>query len=277
MLGVTAAEAKEAAQVESSSPDRGFTAAEKRALVDMHNEDRRAEGAADMYKIEWDEKLAEHAQEYADQCPTGHSSGHDFGENLSWSMYPMSIYKHMNGWSEEEKVNYDYNSNYCMRGQCGHYTQIVWSKTTKLGCGRKKSGCNNGWGDTMVCQFSVAGNLVGAKPFTKGAACSKCFGECDNGLCIPKTSCSAGDLEVSGASGQDAMWNGVYYKSTTFQGKTSWESTAGNFVYFTGSFWAISYEKNTGGYNGYQYGSGSVPTAFTFLTGSQSSATVKKC
>jgi len=37
-------------------------------------------------------------------------------------------------WADEEKC-YDYDSNTCAEGHmCGHYTQIVWSTTRKLGC-----------------------------------------------------------------------------------------------------------------------------------------------
>ena len=36
----------------------------------------------------------------------------------------------------------------------GHYTQVVWKETTKLGCGEKKG--------IVVCQYGKGGNMAGA-------------------------------------------------------------------------------------------------------------------
>ncbi|KAK4424274.1 Basic form of pathogenesis-related protein 1 [Sesamum alatum] len=42
----------------------------------------------------------------------------------------------------EEKPFYDYLSNSCVGGECGHYTQVMWLNSVRLGCARAQ--CNDG-------------------------------------------------------------------------------------------------------------------------------------
>ena len=46
----------------------------------------------------------------------------------------------------------------------GHYTQIVWKNTTKVGCGIANSLTDRG-GEWVVCRYSPPGNYVGQKPY----------------------------------------------------------------------------------------------------------------
>ncbi|MDO9190699.1 MAG: CAP domain-containing protein [Sulfurimicrobium sp.] len=45
---------------------------------------------------------------------------------------------------------------------CGHYTQLVWKKTTAVGCGMAVCGSRD---QIWVCQYSPAGNWAGQKPY----------------------------------------------------------------------------------------------------------------
>ncbi len=44
----------------------------------------------------------------------------------------------------------------------GHYTQIVWSQTTTIGCALAQTA---GGTYILVCLYSPAGNSIGQKPY----------------------------------------------------------------------------------------------------------------
>lgn len=48
---------------------------------------------------------------------------------------------------------------------CGHYTQIVWRKSTELGCGVATCNSTRGKADIWICNYSPAGNFVGQTPY----------------------------------------------------------------------------------------------------------------
>lgn len=134
----------------------------KTAFVDRHNFYRSEVGIAD---IQWSEDLARSAQEWADElgedCGFQHS-GSQYGENI-WkgTAGAFSIDDVVDSWGSE-KADYDYDSNTCASGAvCGHYTQIVWENTTKVGCGVVTC---DGY-DLWVCQYDPPGNYVGEKPY----------------------------------------------------------------------------------------------------------------
>ena len=63
----------------------------------------------------------------------------------------------------DEWVNYDYNSNTCYPGtMCGHYTQMVWRNTLRVGCARVQ--CNSRW-YFVICSYDPPGNWAGQWPF----------------------------------------------------------------------------------------------------------------
>ena len=104
------------------------------------------------------------------------------GENIAWSsngrgyltdspidisdvaIADASISGSVDAWASE-KAYYNYATNGKKPGYeskaVGHYTQLVWQKTTKIGCG-KASGTD---GEHVVCRYQIAGNLSGAKPY----------------------------------------------------------------------------------------------------------------
>ena len=65
----------------------------------------------------------------------------------------------------DEKYHYDYQSNSCRRGeQCGHYTQMIWESTRKVGCARVEQNFRDKGVYTArkeelwVCHYHPAGN-----------------------------------------------------------------------------------------------------------------------
>ena len=47
---------------------------------------------------------------------------------------------------------------------CGHYTQVVWRNTTKIGCAIYT--CPGfQYGSTVVCDYGPGGNIGGQSPY----------------------------------------------------------------------------------------------------------------
>ncbi|XP_010530686.1 PREDICTED: pathogenesis-related protein 1-like [Tarenaya hassleriana] len=130
--------------------------------VDAHNQARAEVGVG---PIEWDETVAAYARDYANQrrgdCSLTHSSG-PYGENIAWGGGDLSGTAAVKMWVDE-KADYDYNTNTCRAGkQCGHYTQIVWRDSVRLGCA--KVTCDDG-GTFITCNYDPRGNFIGQWPY----------------------------------------------------------------------------------------------------------------
>ncbi|KAJ1403691.1 Pathogenesis-related protein 1-like, SCP domain [Sesbania bispinosa] len=129
--------------------------------VNAHNTARAQVGVP---PLKWDETVAAYARQYASQrkgdCRLQHSGGR-YGENLAWSSGDMSGAEAVRMWVNE-KANYDYNSNSC-NGVCGHYTQVVWRNSVRVGCAKVK--CDNNRGTFITCNYDPAGNVIGQKPY----------------------------------------------------------------------------------------------------------------
>ncbi|KAL2342004.1 hypothetical protein Fmac_009944 [Flemingia macrophylla] len=132
--------------------------------VNAHNAARAQVGVPN---VAWDDTVAAFARSYADQrkgdCQLIHSGGGGkYGENLAMSTGDLKGTDAVKLWVDEKQY-YDYNSNSCARGkQCGHYTQVVWRNSVRIGCAKVK--CNNG-GTFITCNYSPPGNYAGQKPY----------------------------------------------------------------------------------------------------------------
>ena len=126
-----------------------------------------ARKAMGMKPLVWDEKVTKYAKWYANQrqfdCDLRHSNG-PYGENIFWgSGDEWTPEQAVMEWVLEKKW-YSYGSNSCAVGeQCGHYTQVVWSTTERVGCARVV--CYGGKGVFMTCNYDPPGNYVGLKPY----------------------------------------------------------------------------------------------------------------
>uniref|UniRef100_A0A0D9WV50 SCP domain-containing protein n=1 Tax=Leersia perrieri TaxID=77586 RepID=A0A0D9WV50_9ORYZ len=142
-----------------------FSNDEKALFVKLHNDARAAVGVS-MPAVSWDETLAANALEQASKCQKKEQT--PYGENLWWGRsfaadWNGSPYDPMNRWLRES-ANYDHASNSCVGGVCRHYTQVVWSRTTQIGCGRVS--CNQGdLGMVIVCSYNPRGNIDGESPY----------------------------------------------------------------------------------------------------------------
>lgn len=155
---------------------RGFKA-EPPALAGItaaHNAVRARVGVK-MAPLSWNEGLAASAQAWANRCidatsPIGlidhnpkRSIGFPWyvGENIYASSATASAKGAVQSWTSEQH-DYDYARNKCA-GSCGHYTQIVWAKSTFLGCAI--SFCPHlRFSSSIVCDYAPGGNN-GGRPY----------------------------------------------------------------------------------------------------------------
>lgn len=137
-------------------------------LVASHNLERREVGAP---PIEWDNGLAAAADSYAAELARTDRWGHapadqrvGQGENL-WmgTRGAFSLANMMADWVVEKRQfragvfpNITRSSSW---HDVGHYTQIVWPETTRVGCSIRSSA---EW-DYLVCRYSSPGNVMGGR------------------------------------------------------------------------------------------------------------------
>jgi pathogenesis-related protein 1 len=158
----------EARSTHRASSDRlDLTAAEAKAMVYAHNSVRAQVGVG---PVAWDAALASFAQRYVAtlvrSCALKHSAGSGFGENLAaWTQHAPPT-QAVDLWAREKAVYRGAGGP--LRGadmEAGHYTQVVWRGTTRVGCGRTMCS-KNGVDWTLVsCNYSPAGNVMGSRVY----------------------------------------------------------------------------------------------------------------
>lgn len=137
-------------------------------MLAEHNEWRQK------YKVPpvvWDDALAVDAQNFANQVaaeakfPPAHRRNTPNGENFFWGTAGGWELKDAVARWESESKNYNRDNNTCAPGKsCVHFTQLVWSTTTKVGCGKATTA--NRETDFFVCVYYPGGNAEGVGPFS---------------------------------------------------------------------------------------------------------------
>uniref|UniRef100_T1E6X4 CAP-Uro-1 n=1 Tax=Urodacus manicatus TaxID=1330407 RepID=T1E6X4_UROMN len=154
--------------------------------------------AANMMQMEWDDELARVAQAHANLCKFEHDTGpqrqvenFSVGQNLYISPMVKIDWRKTAVWYTSEVKDFypQYREPYVF-GTYGHFSQIVWATTWKVGCGVAMYYDNSDNMDKVLytCNYGPSGNMGGGTVYVKGTPCSQCpkNTECSNeykGLC----------------------------------------------------------------------------------------------
>lgn len=161
-----------------------LNAEEREAVLKAHNAERSRHGKS---PLQWDESIARQAQQHAERlAQTGqlqHTNGVqlrqvDQGENLfltTGGQRQQALQNAVQSWRKEQFVGNrsiyvpgmsyaQYRSRYPGK-VFGHWTQMIWGRSRKVGIGvaRIRSGSRAG-GYVVVARYHPAGNLVSAAP-----------------------------------------------------------------------------------------------------------------
>lgn len=158
--------------VPAQNPEPGILA----GMTAEHNRWRARVGVA---PLTWNSALAQSAAAYASSCVWAHDANRSpdagfayVGENLyAGSQQPSNqqMIEAVVAWADE-RYDYDYGTPIGQTGSAmvGHYTQMVWSATSEVGCGYAR--CQNPQGlsfdaTIVVCRYGDGGNYVGMTPY----------------------------------------------------------------------------------------------------------------
>jgi pathogenesis-related protein 1 len=159
---------------------------QKDQMLAQHNRYRAEVGTP---ALRWDNTIAASAQNYANRLLPGvqaniktglvHDRNTPYGENLYGAQSygqgatapdPLGA---LSSWYAE-KAQYDANPQPVSDPvqSWGHYSQMVWRTTQRLGCGAASGsqdipGSPNAkkWTTVVVCRYDPRGNIVGQKPY----------------------------------------------------------------------------------------------------------------
>ena len=145
--------------------------------------------ASDMMRVVWDTELADVAQSHANQCVFDHDCNacrevDDFqvGQNLyqrktswlnpdaNWTKAIQSFYDEISFTPLSILTNFK-------GGAYGHFTQLVWASTWKIGCGYASYRIDEDpfkSEELYVCNYGPSGNLRRQRMYREGKPASKC-------------------------------------------------------------------------------------------------------
>jgi hypothetical protein len=165
-LRVRCAFALLAAAVSMPAHAQSFAAQFPARILAAHNAER---GAARVAPLIWDSTLAAGAAVYAQQLAMSgrfeHSDRHarrGIGENLWMGSHgAFSPEAMVGGWASEKRWFvpgvFPNNSRTGSWEDVGHYTQMIWPSTQRVGCALASTGRI----DYLVCRYATAGNMDG--------------------------------------------------------------------------------------------------------------------
>jgi hypothetical protein len=140
-------------------------------LLAAHNRERSAAGIP---ALAWDPELAAEAGEWGEMLAASGEFEHapdsgeedPQGENLwAGTRGAYAPEEMVEGWVEEKKHfrpgRFPDNSATGDFADVGHYTQLMWRKSDRVGCALAEGAEE----EVLVCRYRTAGNVVGERPF----------------------------------------------------------------------------------------------------------------
>lgn len=192
----------------SPSPSKVLSVDHINTLLKGHNDLRRSvmPYADSMPMLEWNQDLANFAQEYLDTCPGLKSSsvsrrqdrrrfpnwwyiGENMvaGEDLGLDFVQDAI----RAWSAGG-AGWSYPRNCASGHYCTAYTQMIWASTTQIGCAYKLCP-NDQYKHYWICNYGVGGSVSGESPYVSQSDLSQ------------SASCTAARGGSSAARGMEPM------------------------------------------------------------------------
>lgn len=129
---------------------------EYRAIFNLHNAYRKRH---DVPALKWSSRVAGSAEAWARACKFQHESQSQYGENLYAVWGLPNVDRALSGAAAawyDEVGDYRYtNPGFSMK--TGHFTQVVWKNSKKLGCAARQCGPMT----LVVCRYDPPGNVMG--------------------------------------------------------------------------------------------------------------------
>jgi hypothetical protein len=138
-------------------------------ILNKHNYYRNKENAPN---LTWDDNLVLSAKKWARKCNLEHENQQGQGDNLYMSIVPNNnaSIDAIDDWYSEKSI---YINNKNINSKTGHYTQLAWKNTNKVGCYNQF--CKNMVlphcpiqpnrieknANYIVCRYSPQGNIIG--------------------------------------------------------------------------------------------------------------------
>ena len=119
-----------------------------------------------------------------------------FGVGQNLYIYNQTLTSPANDWDKAVTDWYEEVTHFSKRNvepfkfssPTGHYTQLVWADTDKVGCGATSYKDGRWFATLYTCNYGPNGNFIAGQMYKQGTACSACSQgfQCSNdftGLC----------------------------------------------------------------------------------------------